>query len=93
MVSGLAATTDEVVQGARLLNFLPYLKEEIDKLLANLDMRVKQKLSDGTLTPEEAYNFWLEKASYDTLYKRFDTKARVAASQGDKKRAELALPS
>lgn len=85
----LASVLDEVVQGARLINFLPYLAEEIDKMQRAVEVKVDQHIKAATLTPELAYNYWLEKHSYTTLLKRFETKAKVAAAQGDKNRASL----
>lgn len=89
MTRTLAPSIDEVVQGARLLNFLPYLQEEIVKMQSAVENKVAQHIKDGTLTPELAYNFWLERHSYTTLFSRFETKARLAAAQGDKNRAVL----
>lgn len=85
----VAPILDEVVQGARLINFLPYLEEEINKMIAVVDGKVNQHIRQGTLTPELALNFWLERDSYTTLFKRFKTKAAIAAGQGDKNRANM----
>lgn len=85
----LAPTIDEVVQGARLINFLPYLEEEILKMQRAVEAKVDQHIKAGTLTPELAFNFWLERHSYTTLFGRFETKARIAAAQGDKNRAAM----
>lgn len=85
----ISASLDEVVQGARLLNFLPYLQEEIVKMQTAVESKVAQHIKEGTLTPELAYNYWMERHSYTTLFGRFETKARLAAAQGDKNRAVL----
>lgn len=89
----LAPSLDEVVQGARLLNFLPYLEEEINKMRDTVEAKVAKHIREGTLTPELAYNYWMERHSYTTLLGRFATKARVAAAQGDKNRAVLETSS
>lgn len=89
----IAPIVDEVVQGARLLNFLPYLKDEIEKMQGAVVATVRGHIDAGTLTPELSYNFWMEWNSYATLYKRFETKARLAMAQGDKKRAMMELSS
>lgn len=89
----LAPNIDEVVQGARLLNFLPYLEDEIQKMRDIVEAKVAKHIAQGTLTPELAYNFWLERHSYTTLLGRFATKARMAAAQGDKNRAVLEASS
>lgn len=85
----ISPSLDETVQGARLINFLPYLGDEINKMVSVVEGKVDQHIREGTLTPELAYNFWLEKHSYTSLFKRFETKARMAAAQGDKNRAVL----
>lgn len=42
-----------------------------------LVQRVYNQILDGTLTPEVAYNAWLEKHSYDKLFKRLETKVKL----------------
>lgn len=88
-VEELAAITT----GAEISGMLPALASEIAKMQQTIVNSVLTDISAGSLTPEIAYQRWIEYATQQRLLQRFNQKVRVAVSVGEKNRDELSKRS
>ena len=73
-----------VVNGARIANTLPYINAEIDAMKRTLMTRMFAKIRQGVLTPEAAYEGWMELFSYERLTKRFEKTVQAGVNAGRK---------
>ena len=74
----LASIRDVSVIG----NFLPYIEREIEALTTAIDNKAYVAVAEGTLTPEKAVNYWIEKAAFRKLLQKFNLRVRVGQSVG-----------
>lgn len=62
---------------AVLVNFMPYLRAEVDKMQRDVESRAYAGLRDHSLTPEQALSLWREKLAAADLLRRFDTRIKM----------------
>lgn len=61
---------------------LPYLSEELDAQSHSIDVRAYTEIEHHTLTPELAYQYWLEKHSIKRIKSRLNQKVKLGQTAG-----------
>lgn len=73
-----------VVDTVKLVGFLPYLREALDKMEDLLERKTFDALDKGELTPDKALFAWQEKLVLRRVLARFDQKLRVSQAIGER---------
>lgn len=73
-----------VQDAVRLMGFLPYLQKEVDGMAKAVENRVFTSITQGTFSPDQAYQAWLEVHAMKRMVKRLETQVKVGQSQGAK---------
>lgn len=82
----------KISEGARLAGFLPYIEQEVAKMERMVENKAYLHIMKGTLTPEMALNYWLEKKAYHSLLTRFEQKVKIGQLAGNRLGVELNMP-
>lgn len=80
-----------IQEGARLANFLPYLRDFVEKQVTQVENRVMAALETGKLTPEAALYCWMEVRSYRKLLRGMDQRVQVGSEIGKMNAKEFEL--
>lgn len=80
----------QALDGAYLTNAMPYIEEQLAKMIRAVDQRAYRAIAQNELTPEMALNLWLERNAYNSLAVRLGQKVRLAQNLSEK--VEHALP-
>lgn len=79
----------EISNSAKFSAFLPYLREEIDRLKKNVEARVFAALRNDTFSPVMADSAWREIYAFDRLLKSFETRVTMAEAAGHRLAQDL----
>lgn len=63
---------------------LEMIEEELSRSQYQTDMLAYQHISDGSLTPEQAMNFWFKKHALYTLHQGLKQKMRAGRSSAER---------
>lgn len=64
---------------ARLQGVMPYLNDEIERMVRQIEMRACNAIRDAKLSPEMAVSLWMELHAARSLANRLGTKAIISA--------------
>lgn len=76
------ADLGRITDAVRLAGMLPFLRQETERMVHEVETRVFTALKAGALTPDAALLAWMEVSSHRQLLKKLETQVKIGQSLG-----------